>query len=527
MPSPAEDLALVTPKTLIDSTDSAHGSLSQTDRNSKILDLKEKAIRGGLARICSQVTFFAVRIGALIVLARLLDPKDFGLVGMVTALTGVLTLFRDFGLSTATVQRLDVTHEQLSTLFWINVIVGTLLTLGLLITAPFIVKFYHEPRLFWVTVVLSTGFLINAAGVQHSAILQRQMRFTALATIQIISLVLSTGIGIAVARLGFGYWALVAMTFTLPLVATIGFWLTASWIPGMPRANSGVRPMMRFGGTVTLISLLVYIAYNMDKVLLGRFWGAAALGLYGRAYQIISIPTDNLNSAVGEVAFAALSRVQDQPARLRNYFLKGYSLVIALTVPITIAIALFPYDLVNVILGPKWNDAAPILRLLTPTILIFALINPLGWLLFSIGIVGRCLKVALVLAPLVTGAYFIGLPYGPKGVAIAFSAVMTLWVLPHIAWGIHGTVISLRDIAVTAARPLVSGIVGAALAMAIEAIWGQSLSPSLRLLSGIGVLLASYVWMLLYVMGQKALYLDLFQGLKARPSVEASTAAAV
>src|SRR6202162_1193428 len=195
IPFPAEDLALETPKTLIDSTDSAHGSLSQPERNRKIGDLKEKAIRGGLARICSQVTFFAVRIGALIVLARLLDPKDFGLVGMVTALTGVLTLFRDFGLSTATVQRLDVTHEQLSTLFWINVIVGAVLTLGLLITAPLIVQFYHEPRLFWVTVVLSTGFLINAAGVQQSAILQREMRFTALATIQIISLVLRTGIG--------------------------------------------------------------------------------------------------------------------------------------------------------------------------------------------------------------------------------------------------------------------------------------------------------------------------------------------
>src|ERR1700693_5707119 len=158
-------------------------------------DLKEKTIRGGLARLCAQGADFTLRLVSLMVLARLLGPKDFGLVGMVTALTGVLTLFRDFGLSTATVQRLDVTHEQLSTLFWINVIVGAVLTLGLLITAPLIVQFYHEPRLFWVTVVLSTGFLTNAAGVQHSAILQRAMRFTALATIQIISLVLRTGIG--------------------------------------------------------------------------------------------------------------------------------------------------------------------------------------------------------------------------------------------------------------------------------------------------------------------------------------------
>src|SRR5208282_4311616 len=110
---------------------------------------------------------------------------------------------------------------------------------------------------------------------------------------------------------------------TLPLVSTIAYWLALPWIPGRPRGAVGVLPMIHFGGSVTLLSLLVYIAYNLDKVLLGRFWGAEALGIYGRSFQIISIPTDNLNSAVGEVAFAALSRLQHEPVRLRSYFLKG------------------------------------------------------------------------------------------------------------------------------------------------------------------------------------------------------------
>ena len=259
-------------------------------------DLKERAIRGGLARVFAQVVFFVLRIGALIVLARLLDPKDFGLVGMVTAFTGVLNLFRDFGLSTATVQRVSVTDEQLSTLFWINVLAGVILGLSLSGAAPIISNFYHEPRLFWVTIVLAAGFLFNAAGVQHSALLQRQMRFTALAMIQIISLVVSTVLGIGIAAGGFGYWALVVMSVTLPLVSTIGFWLTTKWIPRMPRRQVGVFPLMRFGGAVTLNSLIVYFAYNLDKILLGRFWGAEALGIYGRSYQIINLPTENLNS---------------------------------------------------------------------------------------------------------------------------------------------------------------------------------------------------------------------------------------
>src|SRR5260370_42624974 len=131
------------------------------------------------------------------------------------------------------------------------------------------------------------------------------------------------------------------MSVMLPLVSTACFWLATSWVPGPPRKKIGLRPLLHFGGMVTLNSLVGYLAYNLDKILLGRYWGAEILGLYGRSYQIIIIPTDNLNSAVGEVAFAALSRVQDDPKRLKSYLLNGYSLVVALHVHLTIIIILF------------------------------------------------------------------------------------------------------------------------------------------------------------------------------------------
>jgi len=197
--------------------------------------------------------------------------------------------------------------------------------------------------------------------------------------------------------------------------------------------------MMRFGGTVTLNGLVVYVAYNLEKVLLGRFWGADVLGVYGRAYQLVNIPTDNLNATVGGVAFPVLSRLQDDPATLRGYFLKAYSLVLAITVPITVACALFGTDIIVALLGPKWNEAAPIFRLLAPTMFALALINPF-WLLFALGLdlVGRSLRIAPVIAPLAIAGYAIGLPYGPKGVAIGYSAAMTLWIGPHIFWCIQG-----------------------------------------------------------------------------------------
>jgi len=483
-------------------------------------DLKEKTIRGGLARLCAQGANFVLRLGSLMVLARLLGPRDFGLVGMVTAFTGVLTLFRDFGLSAAAIQRADVTEAQLSTLFWINVFVGILLGLLAIAGAPAISAFYHEPRLFMVTVVLAAGFLFNAAGVQHSALLQRHMRFTALAVINTVSLIVGTVIAIGGAKAGYGYWALVVMTITVPLVSTIGFWLTAGWIPGLPQRRAGIRSMMRFGGTVTLNALVSYVATNSEKVLLGRFWGVDALGIYGRAYQLINIPTDNLNSAAGEVAFSALSRLQGEPLRLKSYFLKGYSVLLAMTLPITIACALFANEMIVVILGPKWAAAVDIFRLLAPTILVFALINPLFWLLCSLGLVGRSLKMGLIIAPVMIGSYLIGLPHGPKGVAFAYSTVMMLLVIPIIAWSVNGTVISLREILLAVSRPLASSIVAGALAFEVRLVYGRSLSPLAGLVLESAVLLVTFVGILLFASGQKTLYLGLLRGLRGPSSAK-------
>jgi O-antigen/teichoic acid export membrane protein len=486
-------------------------------------NLKQKTIRGGFAKVFAQAVSLPLRMGSLMVLARLLDPKDFGLVGMVTAITGVFSILKDFGLSTAAVQRATVTDEQISTLFWINMFVGAILCLLSLVAAPLVAAFYREPRLSAVMAVLGTGFILNAAGVQHSVLLQRQMRFTALAVIDVASLLVSVAVGIGLARSGFGFWALVAMTVSLPLTNTACYWVAAAWLPGRPRKQVGIRSMMRFGGTLTLNSIVVYVAYNLEKVLLGRFWGAATLGLYGRAYQLITIPTENLNSAVGGVAFSALSRLQDDPGRLKSYFLKGYSLVLSLTVPMTVACVLFADDLIRVVLGPKWTEAAVIFRLLAPTILFFGLINPLGWLLFALGLVGRSLKVALVLAPLVIAGYVLGLPYGPKGVAFGYSAVLTLWVVPHTAWCVHGTVISLRDILKVVSRPFLSIIVAGALAFGAQSFYGDSLAPLPRLALGSAILLGAYLVMLLYVMGQRTFYRNLLRELRRRSSIDEST----
>jgi O-antigen/teichoic acid export membrane protein len=488
-------------------------------------ELKHKAIRGGFARLSGQALNLFVRVASLVILARLLDPRDFGLVAMVTAITGVLNLFRDFGLSTATVQRSHITDEQVSALFWINVLIGIALTLLTVAAATWIAKFYQEPRLVWVAVALSAAFLFNAAGVQHTALLKRQMRFTVLSLIDAGALVLSVAVAIAMAASALGYWSLVAMAVAQPFFGSAFAWIAAKWRPQGPRlVVPELRNMLTFGGTITLNSIVVYCAYNLEKVLLGRYWGADVLGIYGRAYQLVNIPAENLNAAVGDVAFSALSRVRDDPARLKSYFLKGYSLVIAITVPITVACALLADDLVPLLLGPRWAEAIPIFRLLAPTILIYAMINPMWWLLMSLGLAGRSLKIGLVLSPLVIASYILGLPYGPKGVALAYSLVMTLWLIPHILWCIQGTNIYFRDIAIAVMRPFLSAVIAAASTAALLSLPWPS-NPLLHVALGSTSLICAYLGLLLYAFGQKRFYLELARSLVAKQPAQGSALA--
>jgi PST family polysaccharide transporter len=474
-----------------------------------ITDLKQRMLRGGVAKLFGQGLNFVLRVVYMMVLARLLTPADFGLVAMVTVITGIYGMFTTAGLSSATVQRADISDEQISTLFWINVAIGAAFAVLCAATAPALAAFYNEPQLLQITFALAAGFLFTGAGVQHYALLQRHLRYVAITAIDATAQVLSSLIGIGLALAGFGYWSLVAATIALPAITTAGSWFAIRWVPSRPRWSVDIRSMLHFGTTVTANNLIVYVGYNLEKVLLGRFWGPDVLGLYGRAYQLVSMPTDYLNGAIGSVAFSALSRLQHDPATLKNYFLKGYSLVLSMTLPIAMFCGLFANEIILIVFGPKWAEAAAIFRLLTPTVLVFSVINPLAWLLLSTGLQGRSLRIGLVLAPIVMISYCIGLPYGPTGVALSYSTAMVLWVVPHIWWCLKGTGISMGGLFRVLREPLLSGFAGALGALLFQLALGAALGPYARLVLGGLIMCGLYFLVLLLGFGQKSLYWDL------------------
>ena len=473
--------------------------------------LKERSVRGGGIAVLAQGLTFIVQAGSTILLARLLSPEDFGLQGMVVAMTGILALFRDPGLSVATVQRQGLTHEEMSTMFWINAAVGALLAIIVAALGPFMVAFYKEPRLFAITMASASGFFFYGLAIQHRALLNRALRFVAMAKINVLVLAGSAFIAVSMAAMGFGYWALVGMTVSHPMLTAAAVWMAMPWVPGRPTWKSGVRSMLHIGGTVTLTSLVVYLAYNVEKILLGRFWGAEALGLYGRAYQIAHMPVDQLNSSLSAVAVPSLARLQGDGERLARFFLKAYSVVVSVTIPVTLGCALFPEEIVRILLGPKWPTAAAVLRLLAPTVLGFALITPIGWFLQATGRVGRGLQIALLIAPVVVLGIVAGLRHGPTGVALGYSTAMIVLVIPVVAWAVRGTEITAGAYWESIKRPLGAGVLAGAAGALFKFLVHDSLAPIPLLGIGLTLSLGLYAWIFLELFGERAFYLYLLR----------------
>jgi O-antigen/teichoic acid export membrane protein len=488
------------------------GPMTLTTSGPQSDDLKQRVVQSGVAKLGGQLATFVLRLASLVVMARLLSPEDVGLFAMVAVVTGFYGLFTAAGLSSATIQRVTITNAQMSTLFWVNMLVGAVLGALCLATAPVLVAVFHEPRLMAITAAMAAGFLVNAAGVQHIALLQRNLRFVTLTSIEVLSQVGSIATGIALAVAGFGYWALVGATMAAPGIMTVLAWTTTSWIPGRPHRDTEIGSMLRFGGVITVQSALNYGVQNIDKVLLGRFRGAAPLGIYGRAYQLVAMPMANLSAAMGWVIFSALSRIQDDSARFRSYFLKGYSVVISVIVPILVFAAVFADDAVQIVLGPQWDDVARILQLLTPAGLVVALTEPpIYWVLHALGMVGRSLRITCATGGLILVACIAGVPHGGPGIAFAYSTVMVLWLVPCLAWSVHRTPVHLGDVLQAAWSRLVSSAVAAVVAVAAV----HSLSQPLpRLLVGGVLMFCTYFAILCIVFRQWDFYRGLAKDLR-------------
>lgn len=397
-----------------------------------VQDIGHRAVSGGFVTVGAQAAKFLLNFLSAAILARLLSPKDFGLVGMVLGVTALVGVFSQLGLSIATIQRDSITQEQVSNLFWINVglsVVLAALTAGL---AHLTSRFYRDPRVAGIMLALSITFLLTGSTVQHQALLTRQMRFRALAFIDVTSTAIGFALACCLAWFGFAYWALVAQQ-----IATAGSnltmtWLTSGWRPYLPSRNSGVKPMVSFGAHLSLADFLGQFSVNTDSILLGRFYGAAPLGLYTRANVLLTRPLQQVTMPVNNVLIPVLSRLQSDPERYRRSYMRAYGTLALVVFSFSAMCLVLARPLVLVILGPKWTGVIPLFAVFALAAVSTPISGICSWIYESQGRGQDQLRNHAASGALTIFSYLLGLRWGPLGVATSFAIVSLLIRLPLI-----------------------------------------------------------------------------------------------
>lgn len=431
-------------------------------------DLARKSVRGGLTTMTSQGFQFFLSVIGTVILARLLTPDDYGLVGMVTAVTGFAAMFKNAGLSMATIQSERITPEQISNLFWVNLLISLVLGLVLIAFAPLIAMFYGRTELVGITVALSATFIISGLTIQHQALLYRHMRFGALAVVVILPQVIGLMVSIALAWMGWRYWALVSASLVNTSFATVLTYYFCPWIPRWFQKGNGTMRMLTFGGHLTVTNVANYLTLNMDSVLIGRFIGADGLGLYSRAHQIFLLPVRQIKDPLQNTALPALCAIADQPERYREYYRRFLDLLASLMTPASLYCFIEAEFLVRTLLGPQWSAATQVFRIFALCALILPVGTVPGLVLVSLGKSHRFLWWGIVNVCLSMIAYAIGLSWGIEGVAAAFTVANYVMFFPTLFYCLHETPITVGLFLRTLAPSLFIGLFAGMLAIFVK-----------------------------------------------------------
>ncbi len=411
------------------------------------------AARGAAHTLLAQFLRFAIQFGALMILARLLTPADYGTVALVTAITGLALLLADFGLSSAAIQAREITHQQKSNLFWLNTVVGVLVSIVVFFAAYPISWFYGRPELVQVAQALSVVFLLYAVTAQFRAEASKALRFKAMAIADVSAQLLSFAAAIVAAIFGATYWALVLQQVLSAFLLLIFLWVASRWTPTWPSRNSSIRSFISFGVNNLGVQLVTYASNNIDSVLIGRFWGVEQLGLYSRAYQLYRLPLQQLAAPMTRVAFPVLSKIEDD-ATFQRYVRQAQLLQTYVIGGVFFAATALCSPLVEIVLGPEWDETKSLFAILA----IGGVFQTLGyvyyWVFLSKALTGMQLRYTLLSRSLMIALMFAGVPWGAIGVAIGMTiglllnwAILTFRAMPRAG-------LAPRPMVVAAARPV-------------------------------------------------------------------------
>lgn len=412
---------------------------------------------------------FAMNIVSTVILARLLDPEAYGLLAMVFVVTNFLTMFRDMNLSLATIQRSTITHQQVSTIFWFNVAISALIAAMIAALAPGIAWFYDEPRLTLITLVLAAPIFLRGFIVQHKALLRRKMNFGAITGIDLASALIGYVVAIFMAWKGYGYWALVGMQIGSTISDLVLTLLITRWWPGLPMRRSGVRSMVVFGTNLTGYSVIRFTSRSLDNVLIGSYWGAAALGIYSKSRDLVGQVSGYAQSPFSAVGVPSLSRLTDEPEKYRQTFHRLSEKIALIAIGGAVLIGCTAPEVVAILLGEQWTESAPILGILSVLIATETIFGSVNWLFISQGRGGQLFRYGICDATIRMVAILIGLQWGVLGIAISLSLSGVFIHMPFQIWyACREGPVRQRDVYGMLAPLLIGAAVSVAAIMAVR-----------------------------------------------------------
>jgi O-antigen/teichoic acid export membrane protein len=392
----------------------------------------------GAARLLGQI----LQLGTTVVLARLLSPKEYGLLGMVLVFTGFANYVADMGLGASIIQKATLSDRHLNSVFWLNAATGLALTVIFALAAPLVASFYGEPQLYLLTVAIAPNFLLGSLNVVQNALLDKALNFRIKFWIEIVAAFASGLVALVLALRGWGVWSLVGQSLALTTVRVLMMWVQSSWRPAMAFDFSAIRELMRFSGHLTGFGAVFYWSQNVDKLIIGRWIGSSALGIYTLADKLMRLSLANINDVTSSVMFPALSSIQRDVDAVKRAYLRATRMTSFIVFPMMIALGVLAEPAILVVYGGKWRESIPILRLLCVAGVSLSTYSTAGWIFMSQGRTDILFRLGVYATVVRAIAVLIGAHWGLTGVAWAYviGGYVFIW---YPTWASAGRLMNL------------------------------------------------------------------------------------
>lgn len=398
------------------------------------MTLRKQTFSGIRWTTFSALTRALMQFGQVAILARLLSPADFGVMAVVIALMAFVSIFADAGISNAIIHFQDISQQQLSSLYWLNVAVSAALAALLAALSSWVALWYHQPVLQNLVLFAAASLLFGALGQQLRVTAQKELRFAALAKAELIAAFCGMLAAVGLAWYGAGVYALAAGGLMGAAAGSALAWLILArgWRPQWRLRVGEIAPFLNFGGYMIGNNLANTFNSQIDVLLGARLVGPQAMGLYTVPKNLSLQVQMVINPIVTQVGLPVMARAQGDPALLKRVYLQTMRVTASVNFPVYVALALFAPEIVSIMLGEKWQQAMPLLQIFAMWGLLRSIGNPAGSLLFSTGKAALAFKWNLVLLVFLGPVIYLGSLYGVYGMAFAMAGLMAVLFVP--AW---------------------------------------------------------------------------------------------